>query len=125
MDGQIDTPTQPAKNIEAYKALLQIEQQKDILEAKVTYWRAYILSASIPPIGLYYFIKYFFFGDGVSSSRKVAIVSLILTIISLLFNIWFIQLFFNQAAPDNNQNMNFMKELITPEDQKSLQQLIR
>lgn len=125
MQEQIATPTQPVKNIEAYKALLQIEQQAEVLKVKASFRKAYILSLTIPPIGIYYFIKYFFFTDGDLSYRKVAIISLVLTIISLAVNIWFLQLFLAQSSPDMNQNTNFLKELTTPENQKSLQQLLR
>lgn len=125
MEEQLNTSNQPTKDVEAYKALLQIDQQKEALKAKESYWRAYILSIIIPPIGVYYFIKYFFFRGGDPNDRRAAVISLILTVISLILNIWLLQMLFNQAVTGNSQNSNFMKELITPENQKTLQQLIQ
>jgi len=125
MDEESNISNQQTKNVEAYKALLTIDQQKEALRTKESYWKAYILSIIIPPIGLYYFIKYFFFGKGDSGKRRAAVISLILTAISLVLNIWLLQLFFNQSIPDKNQDMNFLKELITPENQKNLQQLLQ
>lgn len=113
-----------AKNLEAYKAILDIEQQTQNLKDKRSYWKAYILSVILPPIGIYYFIKYFFFSEG-TDSRKAGVVSLVLTIASLIVNLWLIQLFLNQSIGENSQNLNIIKELITPENQKSLQQLLQ
>lgn len=125
MEKKLNIPNQPTKNLEPYEALLSIDQQKEALKTKESHWRAYILSIIIPPIGLYYFIKYFFFGEGDSNERRAAVISLILTTVSLFLNIWLIQLFFNQPLSDKNQDMNFLKELITPENQKNLQQLLQ
>lgn len=117
------TPT-PPKNPEAYQALLQINEQEATLKARQGYLKAYLLSAILPPIGLFYFVKYFFFADTSSDNRKAAVISLSLTIVSLLLSVWLFQLFFNQFAPPNSQNKEFLQELITPENQKTLKQLL-
>ena len=49
----------------------------------------------IPPIGVYYFIKYFFVADTTYDNRKAAFLSLAITTASLLLNIWMLNLFFN------------------------------
>lgn len=122
MDNQ-EIPSNPeTKNLEAYKAILDINEQEQKLKTKSGYMKSYILSLLLPPIGLYYFIKYFFFTES-DGARKAAIINLVLTVVSLILNIWIFQLFFNMATPQNSSNLNFMKELITPENQKSLQQL--
>lgn len=113
------------KNLEAYQALLQVNEQEASLKARRGYLKAYLLSVLLPPIGVFYFIKYFFFADTTSDNRKAAVISLSLTVVSLILSIWLFQLFFNQFAPKNSQNMNFMQDLITPENQKTLRQLMQ
>lgn len=115
----------PPKNPEVYRALLQVNEQEASLKARRGYLKAYLLSFFLPPIGLYYFIKYFFFADTSSDNRKTAVICLSLTVVSLILNIWLFKLFFNQFAPQNSQNKEFMQELITPENQKTLQQLMQ
>ena len=116
---------QQVPNPLAYNALSQIGQQKENIKAKEGFWKAYLWSVMLPPIGIYYFVKYYFFGEGNEGMRKAAIISLILTVASLFLNIWLIQLFFSQAASVNDPNLNSLKELITPENQKSLQNLLQ
>ncbi|MBI3379648.1 hypothetical protein HY029_02755 [Candidatus Gottesmanbacteria bacterium] len=124
MEEQLNVPDSQVKNPKNFEALLQMDQQKQNLKAKESYWKAYLMSILLPPIGIYYFIKYFFFiGD--SQSKKAAVLNLVMTIVSLILNIWLIQLFFSSSFTGNNQNLNTIKELITPENQKSLQELIQ
>lgn len=113
------------KNLDPYKAILEIEDQNWNLKAKKNNQKAYIWSVLLPPIGLYYFVKYLFFPDGESSSIRTGVICLVLTLISLFGNIWFIQLFLNQSAGGDVKNLDTIKELITPENQKSLQQLLQ
>lgn len=121
----VDSPNEKINNLEAYKAILDIEQQKQNLKAKESFWKSYLWSVLLPPIGIYYFIKYFFLSDGSSGVRKAGILNLSLTLISLIFNIWLMKLFFSNPITGNSQNLNMIKELITPENQKSLQQLLQ
>lgn len=114
----------PPKNLEAYQAIIEINSQNQRQERKQNYWKAYILSIGLPPIGIYYFIKYFFFIDD-ENARKTAAISLILTVISLFLSIWLMQSVFTQTLPNSTENINFMKELITPENQKTIQDLLR
>lgn len=125
MEEQVNLPKPPAKNLEAYQGLLEISQQEQTLKARQGYFKAYLLSVFLPPIGLYYFVKYLFFADTSSDNQKAAVICLVLTVVSLILNIWLFSLFFNQFAPENSQNANFLKELITPENQKTLQQLMQ
>ena len=124
-----EEPINPAipekKNLEAYKAFLQLDRQEQTIKAKGRYLKAYILSIFLPPIGLYFFFKYFFFEEESFGSRKAAIICLILTVVFLLVNIWILQLFFSQFAPSSSQNLDFLEELITPENQKILEQLLK
>lgn len=121
----IGSTNQPVGNVDAYKAILEMEQQKQNLKAKESFLKSYIWSVLLPPIGIYFFIKYFFFADGSPSSRKAAVINLVLTIVSLILNIWGIQVLLNQVVSSNGQDLNSLKELTNPENQKSLQQLLQ
>lgn len=125
IEEQTNPANHPEKNLEAYKAFLQLDQQEQILKAKGGYLKSYVLIVFLPPIGLYYFLKYFFFAERSFANRKAAMICLALTVISLILNIWIIQLFFSQFVPAKSQNLNFLEELITPENQKTLQQLMQ
>ena len=57
---------------------------------------------------------------------KAGIISLVITIIFLLFSIWFITVFFKQATSTiPSENINVLKEMITPENQKKLKDLFK
>ncbi len=115
---------QPTNNPEYYKTLLQMQEQGETLKAKQGYFKAYIFSVIMPPIGLYYFFKYFFFLNESYNDRKAGLICLFLTIASLVLNIWLIQLFLSQFETPQNQDLNSIKELITPQNLKDLRQLI-
>ena len=113
------------KKIDAFNAQWQIDNQEQTLKRNTGYLKAYILSIFLPPVGIYYFIKYIFFGDKSNENRRAGIWSLILTIVSIMLSIWTMQLFFQQVIPPKSQNMEILKELITPENQKSIQKLFQ
>jgi len=116
----------PKPNLEAFQALAELDTKERNLKAQGNYMKAYVLSALLPPIGLFYFIKYVFFSDGDSEAIKAGIVSLIITIISLLLSIWFVAVFFKQASSSiPSEDINSLKELITPENQKKFKDLLQ
>lgn len=122
---RLNLSTDQDKKLEAYKAIVAMDQQKESFKEKENFWKAYLWSVLIPPIGVYYFIKYFFFDDATSDRRKAGVISLVLTIISLIVNVWLIQVFFSQTIGGNNQNLNTLEELITPGDRNDLQKLLQ
>src|SRR4030042_4876172 len=126
MDQQMQVTPNKISNLQAYQAFSQIENQKETLKAKEGCWKAYLMSVLLPPIGIYYFIKYFFFADE-DNAKMIGILSIVLTAVSLVLNIWMIKMFFNQSINNvkNNQNLNMFKELITPENQNSLRELLQ
>ncbi len=116
--------TEPIKNKEAFQALLILDEKEQTIRSRQSYLSAYIWSVLLPPIGIYYFIKYVFFADGTNDDFKAGFISLILTIISLLLSIWLFSLFFKQATyliP--SQGSDILKELITPANKKILNDL--
>ena len=113
-------------NTEAYRALLEIDQGERTFKSRKGYSGAYVWSLLIPPLGIYFFIKYIFFGNGSGEDAKAGYISLILTILSTLVSIWFAGMLFKQttsALP--NQSSDMIKELITPENQNKLKDLFR
>lgn len=114
----------------AYKNKLEFVQTMAELEAKEKeikssqgYGKAYLWSVLIPPIGIYYFVKYVFFADGEEGNIKAGIISLILTMISLLLSIWLTFILFKQTT--SGQNLQILKDLTVPDNQKKLIQLFR
>lgn len=118
---------EPKKNIEAFQALLEIDEKERSYKARQGYYRAYAMSILFPPLGIYYLIKYVFFANGTNDDFKAGIISLVLTIVSLLATAWIFGLFFKQATSSLNpsQSNDILKQFITPENQKTFKNLMQ
>ena len=117
------TPLQVDKK-QAFQALLELEEKERTMKSRQSYIKAYFWSVALPPIGIYYLIKYIFFSNGTNDDIKAGFISLTLTIVSFLFSMWLFGLFINQASnlmPP--QTGDVLKELITPENQQKLRNL--
>ncbi|MBI3366749.1 hypothetical protein HY041_03930 [Candidatus Roizmanbacteria bacterium] len=116
--------TESIKNKEAIQALLTLDKKEQTIKSGQGYLKAYIWSILLPPIGIYYLIKYVFFANGTNDDFKAGLTSLILTIISLLLSTWLLSFFFRQVANlMPSQGVDTLKELITPANQKMLKDL--
>lgn len=116
----------PKLNLEAFQALAELDKRERIAQAKQGYYKAYFLSLLLPPLGIYYCIKYVFFADGTDEDIKAGIISLVITTISLLLSIWLFGVIFKQTTSViPSQNSNILKELITPENQKKYKELFQ
>jgi len=116
--------TEPIKNKEALQALLTLDEKERTIKSRQSYIHAYIWSILLPPIGIYYFIKYVFFANGTNDDFKAGVTSLVLTIISLLLSIWLFNLFFKQTTSlMPSQGNDTLRELITPANIKILKDL--
>lgn len=113
------------QNKEAFQALLEVDKSEHNFKNKQGYYRAYVLSILLPPLGIYYFIRYVFFSDGTTEDFKAGILSVILTILSFLLGVWLVAALFKQTTSSSPQNSEFLKELITPENQKRLKDLLQ
>jgi len=107
------------------EALLSLNNQEQMLKSKPSYIKAYAVSIIFPPFGFFYFIKYFFFGERSFNDRNAAIICLVLTDVSIAVSALTLQLFFNQAINLNDRDLNRLMELITPENQNTLRELLR
>lgn len=113
------------ENKEAYSALIEIDNKERNFQNTARYFKAYSISVLIPPLGIYYFIKYFFFGSGSEAEIRAAFTSLILTIVSLVLTIWLSATMFNSVALPAGSNSEILKEYSSPESQKQLRDLFQ
>lgn len=97
IDTQIP-PVVPQKNLEAFQALLEIDEKERDIKRKEGYMKAYVQSALLPPIGLYYFFKYLFFANGTKEDIHAGMISLALTVILGLISIWATVSMFKQTG---------------------------
>lgn len=114
----------PQRDIGAFKALLEIDEKERNAKDQEGYLRAYVFSAILPPIGVYYLFKYIFFGSGRSDDVKAGIISFLVTLLSLLLSFWLFSSLFTTTIPTQQGN-DFLKDLITPAHQKELNELLR
>lgn len=113
----------PQKNDDPFNALLQIEENERLAKTKRAYTKAYMFSIFIPPLGFYYLIKYLFFTQRDPAGIKAGIVCVVLTVLSLIVNIWGLQFLLNQFNPEKSESVNFLESLITPENMKTFREL--
>ena len=136
----IDQPTLPNTPIptvdvssEEYKkklafaqALADLNVREKEVKKKGSYGKAYFWSAVLPPIGVYFFIKYAFFAGGEEGAKRAGIISLVLTLASILFTLLFSAIILNQAlSMIPGANLQILQELSSPEKQKELLQLYK
>ncbi|OGG03538.1 hypothetical protein A2W14_03055 [Candidatus Gottesmanbacteria bacterium RBG_16_37_8] len=125
MQENIAVTNKEAQSPVDFAAIPELNNQEQKLKSKTSYIKAYAVSIFFPPFGLFYFIKYFFFGEGNFDDRKAAIICVILTVVSIVLSVLTLHMFFNQAINLNDRDLNILKELITPENQNTLRELLQ
>ncbi|HVN67999.1 MAG TPA: hypothetical protein VMT55_06465, partial [Candidatus Sulfotelmatobacter sp.] len=98
MTDETTNPDEYRKKVEMFRAMADMTVKENELKAEGSYFGAYFWSFALPPLGIFFFIKYVFFGDGSRSRIKAGIISLGLTILSLLLSYWLVAAFFKQTA---------------------------
>lgn len=89
------------KNVDVAKLMLySLNQKGNIVSSKKKRW-AYIVSLSLPPIGLLLALKYYF--DDEDDARHVANMCVIITILSLLLAWISIKMLFSGTGTSLNQ----------------------
>ena len=112
--------------LEFVQAMAQLDSKEKKLKSSQGYGKAYLWSILIPPIGIYYFVKYVFFTGGEAENIKAGIISLVLTLFSLFLSFWLTVVLFNQTTSGiPPQNLQILKDLMVPENQKKLFQLFK
>lgn len=113
-------------NFELVQAMAQLDSKEKEIKSSQGYGKAYIWSILIPPIGIYYFVKYVFFTGGEEKNIKAGIISLVLTLVSLFLSLWLMADFFKQSTSALPQeNLQMLKDLTVPDNQKKLYQLFK
>ncbi|MBI5122635.1 hypothetical protein HZA75_02130 [Candidatus Roizmanbacteria bacterium] len=124
--------TEPEKQ-EAYKhklefieAMAQLDSKEKEIKSSHGYIKPYLWSILIPPIGIYYFVKYVFFAERDEEDIKAGITSLILTLVSFFLSFWLMDNLFKQTTSGiPPQNLQILKDLTVPDNQKKLFQLYK
>lgn len=115
-----------AKKFELIKATAELDSKEKAMKSSQGYGKAYFWSVLLPPIGIYYFVKYLFFDGGDREHIKAGIISLILTLASLLVSVLLLAGMFNQATSIlPGQGNDMLKELITPGNQNKILDLYK
>lgn len=118
--------SEPSKNLEAYQALLEIDEKERSFSSRQGYMKAYVISALLPPLGMYYFIKYVFIGNYSEDDKKVGWTCFILTTISIIVSIVTSLILFSQAASSlPATSSETLKQMVSPENQDALKKLFQ
>jgi|GEM_PF-1593768 len=119
-------PLEYQKKLAFAEAMTELDTKEKTLASSGIYAKAYLLSVFIPPIGVYYFVKYVFFSGGDEKCVKAGIVSLVLTLISLFFSLLFMNGFAGQITTGTSQkNTKMLNELSAPKNQQQLLDLYK
>jgi len=114
------------KKLELANAMADLSIKEKEIKKSSGYGKAYFWSLVLPPLGVYYFIKYVFFNGGEKEGVRAGVISLVLTLASILLSFILFAVILNQVAsviPGGDVQM--LKELTSPEKQKELLQLYR
>lgn len=125
MTDQSPLPPLPQKNLEAFQALLEIDEKERNFKMRQKRQTAYLLSVLLPPIGLYYFFKFMFFSNMSPDDVKAAWISLGLTIGSLCISVWSLGLLFGQGSIQNAVKSDTLKQFVTPENMQQFKDLMQ
>ena len=114
------------KKVAYAEAMADLVAKEKEINRKKGYGKAYFWSFFLPPIGLYYFIKYLFFSEGEGESIRAGVISLVLTLVSILISVLFFATILNQASSVvPGADLQMLKDLTTPEKQKEILQLYK
>lgn len=115
------TSDEYAKKLELVQAEAQLASKEKEISSSQGYGKAYAVSVLFPPVGIYYFIKYLFFNGGGEESVKAGVISLMLTITSLFISFWILAVLFKGTTSSlPQQDLQMLKDLATPGNQKKL-----
>lgn len=115
-----------AKKLELVQAVAQLDSKEKEMKTSKGYGKAYLWSVLIPPIGIYYFIKYLFFTGGEKEDVRAGIISLVLTLVSFFLSFWLLADLFKQTTSViPPQDLQMLKDLTVPANQKQLLQLYK
>jgi hypothetical protein len=114
------------KKFELMKAIGELNMKEEEMKSNEEYKKTYLWSIFMPPIGIYYCIKYIFFTRGGSKNIQAGIVSLVLTLLSLIISSWAVIGLFKQSTSSLSPNdLQMINNLAAPDTRKELLQLYK
>jgi hypothetical protein len=114
------------KKFELMKSIGELNMKEEEIKSNQGYRKAYIWSILMPPVGIYYCIKYIFFSRGGSKNMQAGIISLVLTLLSLFISSWAIIGLFKQSTSSLSPNdLQMINNLAAPDTRKELLQLYK
>ena len=109
-----------------FQAMAQLDSKKEEIKSSQKYVKAYIISFLLPPLGIYYFVKYTLLAGGEGKNIRPGIISLMLTAVSFFLSFWLMANFIKQSTSSVNLNSHqILEDLMIPENQKELLQLFK
>lgn len=116
----------PKLNKEAFAAILELDRNERSMGVKSGYYRAYALSLLLPPLGVYYFLRFVLSPMSTTDDKKAGVIALVITLISLVASIALTVVLFKQTTTSlPRQTNDVVNELLTPANQKDLKDLLR
>lgn len=112
--------------VELVQAMAELDSKEKEAKSSQGYGKAYLWSILIPPIGIYYFVKYVFFSGGEEKNIKAGIISLTITLVSLFISFWLMAgLLKRSTSTIPSENLQILKDLTIPDNQKQFLQLFK
>ena len=119
-EGMVDiTPNEAYEKKRQYFEAMAVMTAEEKKLQSTNFLATYIWSLLLPPIGLYFFVKYVFFGDGEPNRRRAGVIALVITIISAVLSLWVTSLLFSSVTATSGDSGS-VPRLLQPENQKSL-----
>lgn len=106
------------------EVLAELKLKEESQKQRKGYWKAYSMSIFLPPLGLYYFIKYFLFSDHSKQAHKTAVLCLVLTVLSLGVNIFLAYETMQKLFSASPGAESILKEYTNPQNQQELNKLL-
>jgi hypothetical protein len=114
------------KRLNLVRAMTTVDTEENKKKSSPGYMKAYVWSVLIPPIGIYYFIKFVFFTEGAEGNVMAGIISFFLTIFSFFLSVWMLGVYLKQSTSSIPlQELKTLENLIRPENQKQILDLFK
>ena len=121
-----ENPEEYKKKLKLAETLVELTVKEKEIQSSKGFGKAYFWSFIMPPMGVYYFFKYLFFSGGSREDIQAGIVSLVLTLISILVSLWSLSALLNQTSSLlPGQNLELLKNVVSPENQKQILDLYK
>lgn len=119
-------PPDGQKNLEAFQALLEVDERERSFKERQGFITAYVLSVLLPPFGIYFCIKYIFFSNRTPDEIRAGLISLGLTVASLLLSVLAINILFSvPGVKPSPAEYDTLKQFVTPANMQQFKDLLQ